>query len=324
MASSSLTKNLNKTVKDPIKENGIWIFSDIECKADKKVCYTWTSLFQAFQDKEFVVLLQNDANTKLSREIYRNIIKSWLHRAVMKTPVLPCPDIIKWITRRIDHQHRSILNIEGKVVASYKPSMINQMYHLKEATIKVSSNWLKQKSESVDMLTLLKGWWSEGNFKRKTTTIEWKTSKFKKMVQIIVIFLSRVFGRKDGSTFPDQWIPIIYQIITSGATLNWGELISSNLDNQLKKVHKDHQFYMSTYLMAVMCANIEFPSLEWKWESSLPLVHVDCKMLWENKYKEYYDQICNNFFPTLYQTLFGEETPCLSPTGQEIVKELGD
>ena len=50
---------------------------------------------------------------------------------------------------------------------------------------------------------------------------------------------------------------------------------------------------MSTYLMDVMCANIEFPSLEWKWESSLPSVHVYRKMLWENKYKEDYDQICN-------------------------------
>ena len=69
MASSSMTKNLNKTVKESIKEDGIWIFSDTECKADKKVCYTWTSLFQAFQDKDFVVLLQNDANTELSKEI---------------------------------------------------------------------------------------------------------------------------------------------------------------------------------------------------------------------------------------------------------------
>ena len=64
MASNSLTKNLNKTIEEPIKEHGTWIFSDIGCKADKKVCYTWTSLFQAFQDKEFVVLLQNDANTE--------------------------------------------------------------------------------------------------------------------------------------------------------------------------------------------------------------------------------------------------------------------
>ena len=145
MALNSLTKNLNKIVEEPIKEDGVWIFSDTECKADKMVCYTWTSLFQAFQDKEFVVLLQNDANTEVSMEIYKNIIKSGLHRATVKTPVLPCPDVVEWITRKIDHQHRSILNIEGKVVANYKPSMINQIYHLKEATIKVSPEWLKQK-----------------------------------------------------------------------------------------------------------------------------------------------------------------------------------
>ena len=145
MSSNSLTKNLNKTIKEPIKENGIWIFSDSECKADKKVCYTWTSLFQEFQDKKLVMLLQNDASTRLSKEIYKNIIKSGLHRVVMKTPVLQCLDVIEWITRKINHQHRSILNIEGKVMANYKPSIVNQMYHLKEATVKVSLDCFKQK-----------------------------------------------------------------------------------------------------------------------------------------------------------------------------------
>lgn len=111
MALSSLTKNLNKTIEEPIKEDVVWIFSDIECKEDKKVCYTWTSLFQTFQDKEFVVLLQNDANTELSKDIYKNIIKSGLHKATVRTPVLPCPDVVEWITRKIDHQHRSILNV---------------------------------------------------------------------------------------------------------------------------------------------------------------------------------------------------------------------
>ena len=69
MASTSLTKNLKKTIEEPIKENGIWIFTDTECKADKKVCYTWTALFQAFQDKEFTVLLHNDASIELSKEV---------------------------------------------------------------------------------------------------------------------------------------------------------------------------------------------------------------------------------------------------------------
>ena len=137
-------------------------------------------------------------------------------------------------------KHQSILNVEGKAVANYKPSMINQIYHLKEAIVKILPDWLKQKCESADMLTILKGWWSKGNFRSKPANVEWKTSKFMNTVQIIVILLSILFGRKDGSTFSDKWIPIIYQIMPSGATLNWGELISSNLDDQLKKVHKDH------------------------------------------------------------------------------------
>ena len=73
-----------------------------------------------------------------------------------------------------------------------------------------------------------------------------------------------------------------------------------------------------------MCASIEFPSLGWKWEPNLLSMHMYCKMLWENKYKEDYELICNGLFSTLYQVLFGEEAPCLSPEGKKIVKEYGD
>jgi hypothetical protein len=202
--------------------------------------------------------------------------------------------------------------------------VLNQIYHFKEAHIKVTPEWLKQKNESAKFLTIMKGWWSEGQFRAKYALTKWKTSKFRKSIQIIVILLSRVLRRKDGASFLDKWILIIYHIITSGSTLNWGELISSNLDLQLKKAQKDHYFFMSSYLLDVMCASIEFPSLGWKWEPSLPSVHVYCKMLWENKYKEDYEFICNGLFFILYQVIFGEEAPCLSPEGKKIVKEYGD
>lgn len=123
MASKSMIKNKGKDVEDPTKEHGIWIFMDTKCRMDKKVPYTWNSLFQAFQYKEFLMLLQDDVSTKLRKEVYRNIIKSGIHRAAVKTLVLPCLDDIEWITRKIDHQHRSILNHEGKSVANYKASM---------------------------------------------------------------------------------------------------------------------------------------------------------------------------------------------------------
>ena len=194
------------------------------------------------------MLLQNDVSTQLSKEVYKNIIKSGLHRVVVKTLVLPCPDVIQWITRKIDHENRLILNSENKNVANYKALVVNQIYHLKEAHIKVTPRWLKQKNES---LTIMKGWWSEGQFRDKYASAEWKNSKFRKSVQIIVILLSRVFRGKDGSNFLDKWIQIFWI-----NTLNWCELISSNLDVQLRKFKKEHQFYMSSYLMNVMCASL--------------------------------------------------------------------
>ena len=72
---------------------------------DKKVTYTWNSLFQEFHDKEFLMLLQDDVSDELRKEVYRNIIKSGLHKAAIKTLILPCPNVIEWITRKIDHQH---------------------------------------------------------------------------------------------------------------------------------------------------------------------------------------------------------------------------
>jgi hypothetical protein len=96
--------------------------------------------------------------------------------------------------------------------------------------VKVTLEWLKERNDSADFLSIMKGWWSSGQFRSKTSSVEWKTSKSRKSIQIIAIFLSRVFRRKDALSFLDKWIPIIYQVITSGSTLNWGELISSSLD----------------------------------------------------------------------------------------------
>ena len=128
--------------------------------------------------------------------------------------------------------------------------------------------------------------------------MEWRTSKLRKRIQIIVILMARVFRKKDASRFPKKWIPIIHHFITHGSTLNWGEIISSNLDIQLKKVQKKHQFYMSSYLSDVMCASQEYPSLGWKCKFNLQSIHVYCKMIWENRYKEDYEL---RIFSIIYQ-----------------------
>ena len=57
MESTSVLKNKINIFEEPAKEQGMWIFADTECQVDKKVTFTWNSLFQAFQDKEFQMLL---------------------------------------------------------------------------------------------------------------------------------------------------------------------------------------------------------------------------------------------------------------------------
>ena len=84
------------------------------------------------------MLLQDDVSIEMSKEVYKNIIKSGLHRGAVKTLVLPYPDVIEWITHKIDHENRSILNYENKSVANYKASLFNQIYHLNEDHIKVT------------------------------------------------------------------------------------------------------------------------------------------------------------------------------------------
>ena len=133
MTSTSSLKSKRKTIKEPVEKQEVWAFTDTERQVDKKIAFKWNTLFQAFPKKEFQVLLQDDPSTKLNKGIYKNISKSGLHQAVSKTSVLPCPDVIKWMTWRIDHESRTILNFDDKHVAIYQSPILNQLYNFKEA-----------------------------------------------------------------------------------------------------------------------------------------------------------------------------------------------
>ena len=84
------------------------------------------------------------------------------------------------MTQRVDHENRTILNFEDKHVAKYQVHVLNQLYHFKEAQVKVTPEWLHNKDESVDFLSIMKGWWSEGNFRSKPTLTGLRTLKLRK------------------------------------------------------------------------------------------------------------------------------------------------
>ena len=87
-------KNKRKIVEEPVEKQEMWIFTDTEYQVYKKDLFTWNTLFKTFHSKEFQVFIQDYLSIELSKNIYKNIAKSGLHREVERTPVLPCPNVI--------------------------------------------------------------------------------------------------------------------------------------------------------------------------------------------------------------------------------------
>lgn len=118
-------ENKINIIEEHVEKQEMCTFIDTECRVDKKVAFKVNNLFQAFQTKEFQVFLQDALSTELNKGIYKNISRSGLHREATKTTVLPCLDVLEWMTRRVDHESRTILNFEDKNVAIYQDPVLN-------------------------------------------------------------------------------------------------------------------------------------------------------------------------------------------------------
>ena len=165
MSSTFGMKNKKKSVEtqDLVEGKETWVFIDIECKIDQKISFQCNPLFQAFFTCDYHMLLQYDMCKELSKDIYKNISKFGLYKAVAKPLILLCPDVVEWIPIKVDHSNKILLNFNGKQVVRYHPYIIHGMYHLKEPHIKITREWLQSSAETIDYLTQMKGWWDEGN-----------------------------------------------------------------------------------------------------------------------------------------------------------------
>ena len=154
------------------------MFTNIECKIDRNISFEWNQMFQAFLTRDYHMLQQDDLCMELSKEIYKNISKSELYRAAAKPLILLCPHVVEWMTRKVGHSNKILLNLDRKHVASYHPYTIHRMYHFKEPQIKITQEWLQSRDGIIDYLAKMKGWWVEGNFQSKPFPTRWPTAKF--------------------------------------------------------------------------------------------------------------------------------------------------
>jgi hypothetical protein len=115
--------------------------------------------------------------------------------------------------------------------------------------------------------------------------------------------------------------------VAEGFSFNWAKILSDSLAKEiteyqtLKAKGRPAPFYMSAYLMDVVCFMTPFPLMGWSWTpTSAEPIHLYHSKLWEDKAKDFFYEICNYVVVSMHVAIYGCPPPRIS---DKIVTNLG-
>lgn len=129
--------------------------------------------------------------------------------------------------------------------------------------------------------------------------------------------MSRLFGKTDSTIFSMEWLPLIY-VAVNATIINWSQILSANLEMAIREYRRKRSvssrifppFFMSAYLMDVVCFCSQFPNMGWKWTIQNPLpIHVYHKILWESKFNPHFYKIYQGIMLPIHKTIFDRMAP---------------
>ena len=121
-----------------------------------------------------------------------------------------------------------------------------------------------------------------------------------------------LFGQPNTSKFSIEWVPLMDDV-TNSCIMDRGTILSNNISTQILEYRKNRSisskilppFYMSAYIMDVVCFTSYFPTMGWKWTIQDPTpIHIYHNILWESKYETDFYKICHGVMLPLFQVVF--------------------
>ena len=196
--------------------------------------------------------------------IYANIERSSLMKIATRPELFPCSEVIGWILPRADVTTMILENVDKQGYAAYSPGYVALAYHLPEAQVFLSDDWLK--NIRMDLVETLKRMLLLGRNFRIRPTGEYDTASLRAPYRFIALMLNRIFGRAHGRFFKLEWMPIIFYVATQGTIFNWANIVSNSLSACMASAlggvsQKRSEFYMSSILIDCILCNQPFPRL---------------------------------------------------------------
>jgi hypothetical protein len=142
----------------------------------------------------------------------------------------------------------------------------------------------------------------------------------------IAMMMCRIYGKENTTHFFLLWVPIIH-IVAEGYSFDWEKILSDSLVQEIARYQslrakgKPAQFFMSAYIMDVVCFMAPFPLMDWSWTpNSYEPIHIYHSKLWEEKAKYFRYEICNWVVVSMHTDIYGYPPPRIS---NKIVSNLG-
>ena len=132
-------------------------------------------------------------------------------RVATRPELFPCLEVIGWIFPWADVTTMILANVDKQGYAAYSPGYVSLAYHLLEAQVYLTEDWLK--TINLDLVETLKRMLVPSKSFRTTPSGEYDTATLRTPYRFISMMLNIIFGQAHGKRFKLGWLPIMFCVV---------------------------------------------------------------------------------------------------------------
>jgi hypothetical protein len=167
-----------------------------------------------------------------------------------------------------------IKHVKAGIVGYFLLEYLEAMYKLPIPETKLDSQFLDASirkevtGTQIHMGELIKEWLvDESNFKIRSKGF-YPINNLEASLMTLATMSCRLYGEPNALHFKLEWVFLIHHVLDKGNIFNWVVILSRNLKRQVEKLFSSPpgftpQFFMSDYLIEVVCDKTPFPLLKW-------------------------------------------------------------
>ena len=145
-----------------------YIYEDTKCISGVEPEYQWGEIYRLITHREVPDMGLEEES------IYANIERSSLMKISTRPELFPCSEVIGWILPWADVTTMILESVDKQGYAAYSPGYVALAYHLLEAQVFLSDDWLN--NIRMDLVETLKRMLLTGKHFRTRATGEYDTA----------------------------------------------------------------------------------------------------------------------------------------------------